>query len=79
MSDSLIAALDLVMPGDLVIYHGSITDHHGLYLAQPCACIHCVRGDRKGKADPRYLLTNVADATCHLRHVRRRSIDLAAN
>lgn len=78
MSDSLIAALDLVLPGDLVTYHGSVTDAHGLYFAQPCDCSHCARGDRKGTARPRYLLTAVEDGA-QVQHVRRLSIDLAAN
>lgn len=76
MSNDLIAALDLIGPGDLVIYHGSLVEAHGLYFAQPCACIHCVRGDRLGKSDTRYLLTAVADGA-RLHHARRQSIDLA--
>jgi hypothetical protein len=36
----LLRTLDLIEPGDLVVYHGSITDRHGLYLAKPCGLAH---------------------------------------
>lgn len=28
-------------PGALVRYHGSLTDLHGTYQAQPCDCLRC--------------------------------------
>ncbi|MFB6620525.1 hypothetical protein ACFCV9_40940 [Streptomyces sp. NPDC056367] len=58
MSDTLFRALDLIEPGDLVLYHGSITDRHGLYLAIPCDCIPCVRDNHRGSNDVRYRLTD---------------------
>lgn len=56
MSDTLFRALDLIEPDDLVIYHGSMTDRHGLYLARPCDCRRCVRHDHRGNDDVRYRL-----------------------
>ncbi|MFI2078495.1 hypothetical protein [Streptomyces triculaminicus] len=37
----LFRSLDLIEPGDLVRYHGSIAAAHGLYLAAPCSCPVC--------------------------------------
>ncbi|MGW0582399.1 hypothetical protein ACWD25_42200 [Streptomyces sp. NPDC002920] len=84
MSDTLIRALDLIQPGDLVIYHGSIGHLHGLYLAQPCDCFWCVVGDRRaakgrpGSADPRYRLIDPWDPARTLRCARRESITRSA-
>ncbi|WP_435601297.1 hypothetical protein [Streptomyces sp. C10-9-1] len=72
--DGLFAELDLVMPGDLVVYHGSIDIAHGLYTAEPCACQRCVIGDRRGSNDPRYTLTPIGSGA-RLHDVRRQSID----
>ncbi|MER8233113.1 hypothetical protein [Streptomyces sp. NPDC094049] len=77
MSDTLLRTLDLVEPGDLVIYHGSIPEHHGLYLARPCDCADCRIADHLGTDDPRYRLSDPfaedPDALT-LRCVRRKSI-----
>lgn len=58
MSDTLLRALDLIEPGDLVQYHGSITEKHGLYIAVPCTCPPCTFEDRLGRTDVRYRLTD---------------------
>ncbi|MFD7980266.1 hypothetical protein [Streptomyces sp. NPDC059071] len=58
MSDTLLRALDLIQPGDLVQYHGSLAEKHGLYIAVPCACPPCAVEDRLGGADVRYRLTD---------------------
>ncbi|MFJ4879891.1 hypothetical protein ACIP93_32455 [Streptomyces sp. NPDC088745] len=77
MSDTLLRALDLIEPGDLVLYHGSIPSLHGLYLARPCECFDCGLADRLGSTDTRYQLSDPfaedPDAPT-LRRVRRESI-----
>ncbi|MFE4206146.1 hypothetical protein OG590_40450 (plasmid) [Streptomyces goshikiensis] len=77
MSDTLFRTLGLIEPGDLVLYHGSIPEHHGLYLARPCDCFYCGRADHLGSDDTRYRLTDPfaedPDA-CTVHHVRRKSI-----
>ncbi|MEV4974421.1 hypothetical protein [Streptomyces scopuliridis] len=78
MSETLIDALDLIAPGDLVLYHGSITDHHGLYIVTLCQCTPCRFDDRRGAADARYRLINPWDSECALHHVRRESITRSA-
>ncbi|MFD5427712.1 hypothetical protein [Streptomyces sp. NPDC127084] len=81
MSDTLLRTLDLIEPGDLVVYHGSITKHHGLYLARPCDCFHCVRADYLGSDDVRYRLTDPYGTDPHaltLRCVRRQSVTRSA-
>ncbi|MEV6654780.1 hypothetical protein [Streptomyces sp. NPDC051219] len=77
MSDTLLRDLDLIEPGDLVIYHGSITDRHGLYVAKPCDCFYCVRADYLGSDDVRYRLTDPYSDDPNaltLRCVRRQSV-----
>ncbi|WP_426568126.1 hypothetical protein [Streptomyces canus] len=84
MSDTLLRALDLIEPGDLVIYHGTVTTHHGLYIATPCDCRACVLADmraaRRGadSADPRYRLIDPWNLTFTLRCARRESITRSA-
>ncbi|TDU67826.1 hypothetical protein [Streptomyces sp. KS 21] len=58
MSDTLLRTLDLVEPGDLVLYHGSKRDYYGFYLANPCDCAYCARANYLGCADVRYRLTD---------------------
>ncbi|MGW6572002.1 hypothetical protein ACWGAN_07470 [Streptomyces sp. NPDC054945] len=81
MSDTLFRTLGLIEPGDLVLYHGSKPDYHGLYLARPCDCFDCGRADYFGIADPRYRLTDPfaedPDALT-LRCVRRASVTRSA-
>ncbi|MFI8515289.1 hypothetical protein ACIGHB_29595 [Streptomyces sp. NPDC085460] len=81
MSDTLFASLDLIEPGDVVVYHGSIPAHHGLHIAHPCACAYCASADYLGSTDVRYRLTDPfaedPDATA-LCCVRRRSITRSA-
>lgn len=84
MSDTLLRALDLIEPGDLVIYHGTVTEAHGLYIAKPCDCRACVLADiraaRHGadSADPRYRLIDPWDPARTLRCARRESITRSA-
>lgn len=79
MFDSLFQLLDLIEPGDLVIYSGSLTDCHGLYIAQPCPCRRCLRRDACGSTDARYLLLNPwGDRDRDLFCVRRQSITRSA-
>ncbi|MFE6461975.1 hypothetical protein ACFVP0_31525 [Streptomyces cinereoruber] len=81
MSITLFRALDLIEPGDLVLYHGSKPDFHGLYVARPCDCFYCAREDYLGATDTRYRLsdpyTEDPDALT-LRCVRRTSITRSA-
>lgn len=81
MSDTLLRTLDLIEPGDLVIYHGSIPQYHGLYLARPCDCADCRIADLLGIDDIRYRLSDPfaedPDALT-LRCVRRKSITRSA-
>lgn len=75
IADSIFRALGLIQPGDLVMYHGSITDRHGLYIAEPCTCPDCRFEDHLGANDPRYRLVDPFDETSlGLRCVRRQSI-----
>lgn len=80
MSDTLFRALDLIEPGDLVLYHGHIESHHGLYIAQPCDCYWCRTADERAprgaqwRTDPRYRLIDPWDPACTLRCARRESI-----
>ncbi|OKJ48099.1 hypothetical protein AMK27_38850 [Streptomyces sp. CB02009] len=81
MSDTLLRTLDLVEPGDLVLYHGSKPECHGLYMARLCFCAHCGHADHVGSADTRYHLTDpFAEDTdaCVVHHVRRASITRSA-
>jgi hypothetical protein len=78
-ADSLFRALDLIQPGDLVTYHGSITEYHGLYIAVPCDCYECDLRDEYGEADFRFrLLDPWGELTPTPRCVRRQSISRAA-
>ncbi|MFD9519689.1 hypothetical protein [Streptomyces sp. NPDC059979] len=81
MSDTLFRTLGLIEPGDLVLYHGSKSNYHGIYLAKPCPCFDCGRTDYLGLADARYGLTDPfsedPDALT-LRCVRRQSITRSA-
>lgn len=74
MSDTLFRALDLIEPGALVIYHGSIEDCHGLWLAVPCPCRICERLDQLGFADTRFALVDPWTEAVGPVHARRESI-----
>lgn len=78
MSDTLIRALDLIEPGDLVIYHGSIESHHGLWLAVPCGCGICVRLDAFGIPEVRFALVDPWGERSGPHHARRESITRSA-
>ncbi|MCQ9178563.1 hypothetical protein KMT30_05870 [Streptomyces sp. IBSBF 2953] len=74
MSDTLIRALDLIEPGDLVIYHGSIEDCHGLWLALPCPCRICMAADAFGIPEVRFALIDPWGERSGPFHARRCSI-----
>ncbi|MGW7359440.1 hypothetical protein ACWGI0_23100 [Streptomyces sp. NPDC054802] len=73
-TDSLIQSLDLIEPDGLVLYHGSIKEAHGFYLARPCGCRYCARADAMGVADSRYMLTDPFGERSRLFCARRASI-----
>lgn len=72
--DSLLRSLDLIEPGDLVIYTGSIQSHHGLWLAVPCGCGICQRLDQFGLAEVRFALVDPWGERFGPHHARRESI-----
>ncbi|MFJ2004774.1 hypothetical protein [Streptomyces chartreusis] len=84
MSDTLLRSLELIEPGDLVLYHGTVANHHGLYIAVPCNCRACVLADvraiRRGpdSANPRYRLIDPWNPDFTLRCARRESITRSA-
>lgn len=74
MSDTLLRSLDLIEPGDLVLYHGSLTDLHGLWLAIPCPCRICAALDDMGIPDVRFALADPWRERPGPHHARRESI-----
>ncbi|MFE0099825.1 hypothetical protein [Streptomyces sp. NPDC059009] len=74
MSDALFRSLDVIEPGALVVYHGSIGSHHGLWLALPCLCLNCARADELGVPDCRFMLIDPWGELSGPHHVRRESI-----
>ncbi|WP_137991238.1 hypothetical protein [Streptomyces vilmorinianum] len=78
MSDALLSSLALIEPGDLVMYHGSIETHHGLWIAVPCACGICEQLDAFGLADIRFALVDPWGERSGPHHVRRESITRSA-
>ncbi|MHC3474665.1 hypothetical protein ACYF6T_39050 [Streptomyces sp. 7R007] len=74
MSDTLFRSLELIEPGDLVLYHGSITNLHGLWLAVPCPCRLCYAMDALGIPDIRFALIDPWREQPGPVHVRRQSI-----
>lgn len=74
MSDTLLSSLDLIEPGDLVIYTGSIRALHGLWLAVPCPCRFCAAIDALGLPDVRFALGDPWRERSGPHHVRRESI-----
>lgn len=78
MSDTLIRALDLIEPGDLILYHGSVTSAHGLWLAVPCPCEVCAVLDARGIPDVRFALADPWGERPGPYHVRRESVTRSA-
>lgn len=75
MSDTtLMQSLDMIGPLDLVIYHGSIKEDHGLWLAVPCPCSVCIAMDHLGSADCRFALIDPWTEAVGPIHARRKSI-----
>lgn len=72
--DELFHSLDLIGPGDLVIYHGTLTDCHGLWLAVPCPCEICRAIDAFGLCDSRFALIDPWGEQSGPFHARRESI-----
>lgn len=78
MDATLFRFIELIEPGDLVVYHGSLTALHGLWLAVPCGCAICMRLDRFGIADVRFALADPWGEAPGPFHVRRASITRSA-
>jgi hypothetical protein len=78
VSATLIRSLDLIAPGDLVVYHGSIQNLHGLWLAIPCPCHLCKAFDGLGLVDVRFALADPWGDLPGPFHVRRNSITRSA-
>lgn len=78
MSDTLIRSLDLIEPGDLVLYHGTFECCHGLWLAVPCPCELCRVADDLGVPDVRFVLVDPWGEEPGPHHVRRQSITRSA-
>ena len=74
MSDTLIRSLDLIEPGDLVVYHGSFLALHGLWIAIPCPCGICKAMDAQGFAEVRFALGDPWGELPGPHHVRRESL-----
>jgi len=73
-TDNLLQSIGVIEPGDLVIYHGSIPDLHGLWLAVPCLCPICLHLDDLGIADVRYALVDPWQELSGPHHVRAQSV-----
>lgn len=78
MSDSLFRSADVIESGDLVQYHGSITELRGLWLALPCRCRNCVAFDVIGLPDVRFALADPWGELAGPHHVRRESLTRSA-
>jgi hypothetical protein len=74
MDTKFFRTIELIEPGDLVLYHGSIPSHHGLWLAIPCPCRVCRRLDEIGFPDVRYALVDPWRELSGPHHVRPESI-----
>lgn len=78
MDTTLFRSLELIEPGDLVIYHGSIRRLHGLFLAVPCGCGICRQLDAFGFSEVRYALVDPWLELPGPHHVRPASITRSA-
>lgn len=78
MSDRLFRSLDMIEPADLVIYHGSIASHHGLWLAVPCQCRECLLADELGLPASRFTLVDPWGERSGPHHARRESVTRSA-
>ncbi|MFJ8348949.1 hypothetical protein ACIQ9J_21825 [Streptomyces sp. NPDC094153] len=76
--DALFNYLNLIGPGDLVLYHGTLTDAHGLWLAMPCPCNICHAMDALGLPDVRFALIDPWGEQPGPFHARRASITRSA-
>ena len=70
--------IDRIEDGTLVIYHGTCTQEHGLKIARPCSCNHCLTvllfPQLAPNAQQRFELHDPWTGESHVWHVRRRSI-----
>ncbi|MFJ6730034.1 hypothetical protein ACIQPQ_34560 [Streptomyces sp. NPDC091281] len=79
MSDTLLRSVDLIEPGAIVIYHGSLTSLHGTaWLAVPCTCGICDAADRLGLPNVRFALIDPWSELPGPFHVRRESLTRSA-
>lgn len=78
MDTTLFSSLDLIEPGDLVLYHGTLTDLHGLWLAIPCPCRTCDAMDALGLPDVRFALADPWGERPGPLHARRQSLTRSA-
>lgn len=78
MSDTLLRSLNLIEPGDLVLYHGSIKGLHGLWLAIPCPCRICQAIDAMGLPEVRFALADPWGEVPGPHHVRQQSLTRSA-
>ncbi|MEU3899770.1 hypothetical protein [Streptomyces sp. NPDC045251] len=76
--ETLFRSLDLIAPGDLVMYHGSLKEFHGLWLAVPCPCDVCQALDRMGIPDVRFALVDPWGERSGPHHARRESVTRSA-
>ncbi|KOG53141.1 hypothetical protein ADK76_28930 [Streptomyces griseoflavus] len=76
--EALFRSADLIEPGDLVLYHGSIRTHHGLWLALPCRCGNCAAFDELGFSVTRFALADPWGELSGPHHVRRTSLTRSA-
>lgn len=74
MTDTLFRDADVIELGDLVVYHGSITALHGLWLAVPCQCGNCKLMDEMGLPNVRFALVDPWGEEPGPEHVRRTSV-----
>lgn len=78
MSDTLLRQLDLIEPGDLVVYRGSIESAHGLWLAIPCGCGICRAADVYGLRQIPFTLIDPWGEQAGPFHVRPSSVTRSA-
>jgi len=74
VTDTLFRDADLIELGDLVVYHGSLTDLHGLWLAFPCQCGNCKLLDKLGLPSVRFMLADPWGEEPGPQCVRRKSV-----
>ncbi len=83
MNDTVITIADITAPayralrlppGTVIDYRGSVTDAHGTWTVQPCACAGCAAGVLLGRSATRYQLRGTDGRTPGPGHVRHTSV-----